>query len=256
MITIKKPEEIEILRDGGRRHAEILRKIAQIIKPGIETKSLNDLALELVAKNGDTPSFLHYRPRGAKREYPDGLCVSVNDEIVHGISSENNKIIKGGDLVSIDLGLTHKGLITDAAITVIAGKGTKREVDMVKVNREALDFAISKALAGADLNVMGKAIEEYVKPYKFAIFEELGGHGVGYSVHEDPHIFNIDIGDTGIILKPNMVLAIEPQLGLGGKEIRLGSDGYTYLTKDGSKSSHFEHTVVIREKGSAEVLTL
>lgn len=254
MITIKTKEEIEILREGGKRHAYILNEIAKSVFPGVSTLTLNNLADKLIKEGGDTPAFLNYKPYGAKRPYPASLCVSINDEIVHGIPNENPKILKEGDIVSLDLGLTHKGLITDMAITVPVGEVRKEIKELLEVTKKALFKGIKMARGNARTGDIGFAIQSFVDPYGFGLVRELSGHGVGYKVHEDPYVPNFGVKGKGEKLVPGMVIAIEPMVNLGTEKIVLDSDGYTYKTRDGKASAHFEHTVLIRE-GDAEILT-
>jgi methionyl aminopeptidase len=254
MITIKTKEEIAILREGGKRHAEILRQLAAMVRPGIHSQELEDAARKLIAEGGDKPAFLNYRPGGAKRPYPAALCVSLNDEIVHGIPNETDKVLKEGDIVSLDLGLTHKGMITDASVTVPVGEISPELEELIEVTHKALNAGIKAAKGGKRVGDISNAIELIAAPYKYGVVEELAGHGVGYDVHEDPYIPNIGDSGKGEILKPGMVLAIEPMFNLGTKDIKLDEDGYTYRTADGSPSAHFEHTIVITKSG-AEVIT-
>lgn len=249
MVTIKTAEEIEILKEGGARHAAILREIVAMVKPRVTTKELDDAARELVRAGGDEPSFLDYQPDGAKRPYPATLCVSINDEVVHGIPNEHPRTLQEGDIVSLDLGIIHKNLITDSAVTVSVGKIDDQSRELLRVTKEALYKGIEAAQAGNTIGDIGHAIETYVAPSGFSHAEGLAGHGVGYSVHEDPYVPNTGKKGTGIRLKPGMVIAIEPMLNLGTGKIKLDSDGYTYRTKDGKRSAHFEHTIVITENG-------
>lgn len=250
MIRLKTAEEIQTLREGGRRLAFILQALAEMVRPGLSTDELNRRGEELAREGGDKPAFLGYKPSGAKRPYPASVCVSVNDEIVHGVPNEDLQILKEGDIVSIDMGLVHKGLITDAALTVPVGAVPAEVAALLRVTKSALSIGIGAARAGAHVGDIGAAIEEYVKPHNFGIIRELSGHGVGYEVHEDPYVPNWGKKGDGEVLRPGMVIAIEPMLTLGGSEISLAKDGYTYVTKDGSMSAHFEHTVAITEKGS------
>lgn len=254
MITIKTKEDISILREGGRRHADILRKVAALVKPGISAKELNDAAHKMVKEGGDTSAFLDYQPYGADRPYPASLCVSVNDEVVHGIPNEAEKILKEGDIVSLDLGLIHDELITDSAVTVAVGTISPEKEQLLKVTKEALLAGIKAAKGGKRVGDIGNAISRIAAQYKYGVVEELSGHGVGYSVHEDPYIPNYGDAGKGEVLRPGMVLAIEPMFNLGSKHITLDADGYTYRTADGKASAHFEHTILIT-KGDAEILT-
>jgi len=253
VITIKTKEEIEILREGGRRLAFILQEVAKLAKPGVSTLELNALAEKLVADNGDKASFLNYKPKGM-RPYPASICVSVNDEIVHGIPNESPKILKEGDIVSLDMGLTHKGLITDSAITIPVGKIDAEIQKLLDTTKSALYAGIKAVKADKHVGDIGFAVERVAKANGYGVVEDLCGHGVGYSVHEDPYIPNYGERGAGDKLKSGMVLAIEPMFNLGGKEIILAEDGWTYKTKDGKRSAHFEHTIVVTSKG-AEIIT-
>ena len=253
-INLKTKEDIEILREGGKRHAFILREVAKATRPGVSTKELDDLAARLIEEGGDKAAFLGYKPYGAKREYPASLCVSVNDAVVHGIPNEEPYILKEGDIVSLDLGIVHKGLITDMAITVPVGKIDTEAKNLLKATKTALDKGVSMAKPGNTTGHIGEAIETYIAPLGYGIVEELAGHGVGYKVHEDPYVPNYGIAGEGENLVPGLVIAIEPIINEGTERIFLDKDGYTYRTKDGKRSAHFEVTVVITEKG-CEVLT-
>lgn len=254
-VTIKTKEEIEILREGGKRLALILRAVAEAVRPGISTVELDNLARKLAEDGGDKPAFLNYQPKGAKRPYPASLCVSINDEIVHGIPNEVSKILKNGDIVSLDMGLVHNGLFTDSAVTVGVGQIDEEGKLLMETTKQALTEGIKAAKEGNYVRDISYAIEKYVRPKRYGIVEELCGHGVGYKIHEDPFVPNYCLEEKGEKLKAGMVLAIEPMLNEGSKHVILDADGYTYRTKDGKRSAHFEHTIVITKNG-AEILTL
>ncbi len=246
-ISIKTKEEIEILKEGGKRHSFILKKISEMVRPGITTQVLEDHARKLIEEGGDKPAFLNYKPRGAKRPYPAALCVSVNNEIVHGIPNEDPIVLQDGDIVSIDLGLIHNGLITDGAITVPVGKVSKEDKKLMEDCKEALHLGIKQAIGGGHIGDIAHAIGTFARERGYGICQGLSGHGVGYKVHEDPYVPNE--GRKGQLekLKPGMVIAIEPMLTLGTDQIVLAKDGYTYKTKDGSNAAHFEHTIAITD---------
>ncbi|MEK7582153.1 MAG: type I methionyl aminopeptidase [Patescibacteria group bacterium] len=252
MITIKSKQEWTVLREGGKRLAVILRQVAANVRPGITTLVLDQLAEKLIRETGDEPAFLRYQPWGAQYPYPASLCVSVNNEVVHGIP--DTTILKEGDIVSLDFGVRHRGLITDAAVTVPVGKIDARTQKLIDITKEALDVGIKAVRPGGFVGDIGKAIEKYVAPHKFGIVKKLGGHGVGYEVHEEPYIPNFKTKGNGPKLKPGMVIALEPMLNAGTDDVYLDKDGYTFKTADGKKSAHFEHTVLITED-SAEILT-
>lgn len=253
MIIIKTPQEIEILREGGRRLATILHKVKDKVASGVSTKELDAYAEELIREGGDVPAFLNYRPEGAPTPFPASLCVSVNDEVVHGIPNPN-RILKEGDIVCIDLGLKHKGLFTDMALTVPVGKVSHASAKLIDTTRKALEVGISAAYGGNTVGDIGHAIESFVRPHKYGIVEVLSGHGVGRAIHEDPYIPNFGKAGKGVKLVPGMVVALEPMLNNGTKNVTLDDDGYTFRTADGKKSAHFEHTILITD-GEPEILT-
>jgi len=255
MIRIKNPEEIEILREGGKRLAEILSILGGLVKPGISALFLEEEAQRLIKEGGDTPAFLGYKPQGAKRPFPAALCVSINDEIVHGIPNETEKILREGDIVSLDFGIAHRGLITDAAITVAVGAIDDEAKELMDVTKKALDAGIKSALPGNTIGDIGDAISSVVKTSPFSLADDLVGHGVGYAVHEDPYVPNFGIKGEGEKLIPGLVIALEPMVNIGKSGIKISSDGYTISTRDGSRSAHFEHSIAITEKGNI-ILTL
>ncbi|TSC77870.1 MAG: Uncharacterized protein G01um101424_4 [Parcubacteria group bacterium Gr01-1014_24] len=256
MIIIKTPEEIEILREGGRHLATVLYKVKEKILPGVATKDLDLYAEKLIKDMGDSPAFLNYRPAGAKVPFPASLCVSINDEVVHGIPSEG-RILKEGDIVALDLGLKHKGLFTDMALTVPVGAVSARNQKLIEVTEQALQMGIDAARAGNTIGDISNSIENFVrsrKEGKYGIVEVLSGHGVGRAIHEDPYIPNFGKKETGAKLVPGMVMALEPMINNGTKNVTLDTDGYTFRTADGKNSAHFEHTVLITED-EPEILT-
>ncbi len=256
MIIIKTKEEIEILREGGRRLATVLHKVKDMVAPGVTTQELDQYAFKLIKDMGDFPAFLNYRPEGADTPFPASLCVSVNNEVVHGIPNKT-RVLKEGDVVSIDLGLKHKGLFTDMAMTVPVGAVSAGVEALLRKTEQALMVGIDAAVGGNKTGDIGYAIESFVKAdknQKYGIVEVLSGHGVGRAIHEDPYIPNFGKKNTGDKLQPGMVVAIEPMLNMGTKHVTLDPDGYTFRTADGKKSAHFEHTILITE-GEPEILT-
>lgn len=252
-VIIKNTEEIKKLREGGRILAGILDKVAKKVAPGVSTLDLDKYAYELIKSRGDEPAFLNYKPEGADVAYPASLCVSVNNEIVHGIPKAD-KILKEGDIVSLDLGIKHKGLYTDHAVTVPVGKIDKKSQRLLDITHEALLVGIESAIGGNTVGDIGHAIEKFIAR-RYGIVRELSGHGVGKQIHEDPYIPNFGKARNGQKLIPGMVVAIEPMLNIGRASIVNSEDGYTILTADGSRSAHFEHTVLITEN-EAEILTM
>ena len=209
----------------------------------------------MAKEKGDTATLLGYRPRGAKRPYPASVCISLNDEVVHGIPNENPKILKDGDIISFDMCLTHKGMIVDSALTVPVGNIDKETQKLLEATKESLYAGIKAAKGNKNTGDIGYAVERVGKANGFSVVEDLCGHGVGYKVHEDPYVPNYGDRGSGEKLKAGMTLAIEPMFTAGGKDVYLDkTDGYTYKTVDGSLSAHFEHTILITN-GEPEILT-
>jgi methionyl aminopeptidase len=253
-IIIKSQKEIEILREGGKRLAHVLDVVEAAVRPGVSTKELDAIAHSTVLEMGDTPAFLNYQPYGADFPYPGTICLSVNDEIVHGLP-KHERILQEGDIIGLDMGIIHGGLITDSARTVGVGQVSEKAQKLMDTTKKALEIGISAIRLGGHIGDIGFAIEKFAKPFKYGIVRELGGHGVGKQVHEDPYIPNYGTKKgVGAKIKPGMVIAIEPMLNEGKRGIVLDKDGYTYRTADRSLSAHFEHTVAITKDG-AEVLT-
>ncbi len=254
MITIKTPDEIKILETGGKILANVLSSVVDSAKIGITTKELDKLAEKLILEAGGIPAFKGY---GEDNPYPATLCTSVNDEIVHCIPG--SRVLKDGDVLGIDIGMKwpsdETGLFTDHAFTVPIGNVREEVLKLLEVTRGALNKAISIIKPNIYLNEIGSTIEDYVNSHgKYGIVRELVGHGVGYGVHEDPKIPHYKVGKRGELLKPGMVLAIEPMINLGSHDIKFRKNGWDIITKDGSVSAHFEHTIVVTENG-CKVLT-
>lgn len=235
------------MREAGRINAEVLRMLAESVRPGMVEKELDEIVRKEFAKKGVTPTFLGYQG------YPATVCVSINDEIVHGIPGE--RVIQDGDVVSIDLGCTYKGFVGDAAMTVGVGKITAEAERLIQVTEESLWRGIKAARADNRVGHIGAAIQEYVEAQGLAVVREYVGHGIGRQMHEDPQIPNYGPADKGPLLRKGMVIAIEPMVNLGDWRTKRDSDNWTVRTKDGSLSAHFEHTLAITD-GEAEVLTL
>lgn len=252
-IIIKTKEEIEILREGGKRLATVLHKVGDMVKPGISTWELDKYAEKLIKDMGDYPASLHYRPEGASTPFPASLCVSINNEVVHGIPNKN-KILQEGDIVSLDLLLKHKNLFTDMAITVPVGEISASSKKLLKATEDALKIGIAAAIGGNRIGDIGHAVESFARKYKYGVVEVLSGHGVGRAIHEDPYVPNFGKAGTGAKLVPGMVIAIEPMLNSGTKNVVLDKDEWTFRTADGKRSAHFEHTILITE-GEPEILT-
>lgn len=248
MITIKTKEEIEILREGGKILAEVLRKISEFAKPGISTGFLNQKAREMILTRGAKPSFEGYKSSFSNRPYPAAICASLNNVVVHGLPSEK-VILKEGDILKLDLGVKYKNFFTDAAITIGIGKMTDEKNKLINAAKRALELAINEIRPGNHIGDIGYIIENYVEREGLSIVKVLVGHGVGSAVHEEPSIPNYGKIGEGSVLKSGMVLAIEPMVTLESGEVKLSKDGFGYETADGSLSAHFEHTVAVMDNG-------
>ena len=253
-MTIKNDTERANLIEGGKRLAAALEALRAKVAPGVTAEELNTLAEKMIRDGGDEPCFLGYMPEGAKRPYPAALCVSVNDEVVHGIPNESVKVLKNGDIVGLDFGLTHNGVIVDAAITVPVGEVDEITKKLLAATENALAAGIAQAVPGNHIGDISFAIQKEIEGAGFSVVKELGGHGVGDKVHEEPFIPNFGHPGTGPELVEGMVLALEPISSAGKASVVLAPDGYTYRTRDGSRSAHFEHTVLL-EKGKARIIT-
>lgn len=249
MIKLKSEKEIEILKEAGARLAKIMRESEFLAKPGVTTDQVEDYFLDEIKKLGDKPAFLNYTPYGAKRPFPACVCVSINDEIVHGIPNENPKTLKEGDIVTFDAGLIHKGMYVDHATTFAVGEISKEARKLMNVTKDALMAGIKEAKVGNHIGDIGAKIEQIAIKNKLSIVEGLSGHGVGYDIHEDPYVPNEGDKGTGELIEEGLVIAIEPMFSTGSSRITLGKDGYTYLTADGSLSAQFEHTIVVTKDG-------
>lgn len=249
----KTQDEITNLSKAGKVLAEALREIAKLTKPGVSTATLDLAAEKYIRDNSCVPAFLNYSQEGSAYPFPAVLCVSINDEVVHGIPRED-RIIEEGDLVMLDLGLSYNGYFSDAAITVVAGNGDEKGKKLIAATQEAIMAAIKIAKPGATTGDLGAAIEAVGKKYGLGIVEELGGHSLGKVPHEKPFVPNAARAGSGEKLVEGLVLAIEPIFTEGKGDIILGDDEWVYLTADHSRSAETEHTVLITKDG-AEILT-
>jgi methionyl aminopeptidase len=245
-IIIKSEEEIAIMRQAGQIVARVLKTLSENIRPGMKTKELDKIAEKELTRLGAKSSFKGYRG------FPANLCVSVNDEIVHGIPGD--KVLHEGDIVSLDFGAIYNGFQGDAAITVIAGRARPEAEKLIDATRDTLQAGISAARDGATLGDISAAIQNYAESRGYSVVREYTGHGIGRDMHEDPQIPNFGLPGTGPVLKKGMTLAIEPMLNTGSWRTRVAEDNWTVLTADGSLSAHFEHTIAINDN-EAEVLT-
>ena len=248
MVDLKSPREIEIIRRSGIITAQCLEMLKNAVKEGVTTLELDILAESFIRKHGGIPAFLGYRG------YPKTLCVSINEEVVHGIPS-NKRVIKNGDVVGLDMGVILDGYYSDSAVTVTVGTISKEKELLVRITREALYKGIEQAVKGNRIGDVSAAIQKHAESHGFSVVRELTGHGVGRSMHEEPMVPNFVERSPGIRLKPGMVFAIEPMVNIGGFKLELLDDGWTYVTRDRSISAHFEHTIAVTENGPA-ILTL
>lgn len=240
MIRRKTQREIEIIFQAGQIVAEVLRYLQEIITPGISTLDLDKEAESLIHKLGGKPSFKGYGG------YPKNICVSINEQVIHGIPKRSVKI-KEGDIVSIDVGVEYSGYHADSAITIAVGRVSVEAERLLKVGREALDIGISYAKPGNHLSDISHAIESYVLANNMSVVKSFVGHGIGRKLHEEPQIPNFGPPGQGPILEPGFALAIEPMVNLGTEEVLILEDGWTVITKDGKLSCHFEHTVIVQD---------
>ena len=247
MIEIKSPAEIEIMRRASGVVAKVLLQLKDKVKPGVSTAELDSFAKERVLELGAVPAFLGYRG------YPATLCVSINEEIVHGIPSPK-RLIREGDIVSLDMGAVFGGFYGDAALTVAAGKVQPPAQRLMDITRRSLEIALSKVKAGVRLGEVSHAVEAFAEENGMSVVREFTGHGIGRHLHEEPSIPNFGRPDSGPVLKAGMTLAIEPMLCLGGAEVVVKNDGWTAVSADGSLAAHYEHTVAVTEDG-CEILS-
>lgn len=252
MIIIKTLDEIKIMREGGKVLANIIKQVSDAVRPGIATKCLDELCEELILKYGAKSAFKNYKAEGFSRAYPSSLCVSVNEEIVHAVPSD--RILKQGDIVSLDCGIWYSGLCVDMAVTVPVGKIAPEAGRLIRITKKAFKRGLKKIRPGNTIGDIGNTIQRYVEDQGFNVIRDLVGHGVGKKLHEDPEIPNFGKRHHGLILKPGMTLAIEPMVVMGGWQVKTGKDGFGIKTLDNSLSAHFEHTVAVTENG-CEVLT-
>ncbi len=242
MIEIKTPAEIESMRKASRVVAEVLKELKPLVKPGVTTAELDKFAERRVRELGAVPAFLGYRG------YPATLCVSINEEIVHGIPSPK-RTVRAGDIVSLDMGAVIEGFYGDAAVTVAAGAISPQARRLMEVTSRSLDEALAAVRAGARLGDVCHAVEKYAVANGMSVVREFTGHGIGRHLHEEPSIPNFGRPGSGPVLKAGMTLAIEPMLCLGGADVVVKNDGWTAVSADGSLAAHYEHTIAVTEDG-------
>ncbi len=247
MIVLKSPRELGLMRRGGHILADVMERLRTFVEPGMTTQEIDEEVEAYIRKRGAQPAFKGYRG------FPATVCVSINDEVVHGIPSPHRRI-KDGDIIGLDLGCIVEGYYADCAFTLAVGEVPPRVQELLDVTRESLDLAIAECRPGRRLFDISHAVQRHVEAHGFGVVRQFVGHGIGRELHEDPQIPNFGDPGRGPKLKPGMVLAIEPMVTLGHWEVRILDDRWTAVTVDGSLAAHFEHTIAISEQGP-EVLT-
>jgi len=248
VIVIRSPEEIAVLREANRIVARILNELADDVRAGVSTETLDAKAERLMVKAGGKPAFKGYRG------YPKSICASINDQVVHGIPS-SDVVLENGDIISIDIGIVYRGYVGDTAATFAVGEICEENERLIRVTRESLYAGIRQARAGKRLSDISHAVQTHVENGGFSVVRDFVGHGIGQKMHEEPQIPNFGRPHMGPRLEPGMVLAIEPMVNAGAYEVRVLGDRWTAVTKDGRPSAHFEHSVVVTD-GEAEILSL
>jgi methionyl aminopeptidase len=252
VIYIKTKKEIDFIRDSCRIVAETLRLVANNVRPGVETIELDRIAEEYIFSNNAKAAFKGYSQAGSY-DYPASICVSIDDEVVHGIPG--NRVLKEGEIVSIDVGVLKNGYFGDAALSVAVGKISPDKQKLLDVTEKSLYEGINEATLGNRVHDISFAVQKYVEAHGFSIVKDLCGHGVGKFLHEEPAVPNYGVRGTGPKLKKGMTIAIEPMVNTGTYKVKTAKDGWTVLTQDGLPSAHFEHTVLV-SNGSPEILTV
>lgn len=247
-VSIKSAREIELMREAGKRLAHVHQELGNAIRPGMSTLEVDALGEKLIRDCGCIPNFLHYNG------YPASICVSVNDEVVHGIPKKD-RYLKEGDIVSLDAGLIYKGYHSDAARTHVVGKVSEEAMKLMEVTKQSFFEGIKMAKEGNHLFDISAAIDSYVSGFGYGIVRDLVGHGIGTALHEDPQIPNFSQKRKGVRLQAGMTLAIEPMVNAGTWQVNFLRDGWTVVTKDGSLSAHYENTILVTD-GEPEILTL
>ncbi|MCX7718522.1 MAG: type I methionyl aminopeptidase [Candidatus Sumerlaeaceae bacterium] len=240
-VVLKSASELKRMRAGGAILKRVVDHVAGLVRPGVTTAELDEVAHRLILEAGATPACLGYHG------FPASICTSVNAEIVHGIPS--HRVLQEGDIVSIDCVLLYDGLYTDMAVTVPVGRISHEAQTLLRVTKESLQRAIKQARPGRYVGDISVAVQRHVEAHGFSVIREYAGHGVGHAVHEEPAVFNFGLPKRGPLLCPGLVLAIEPMVSVGNWKTRVLEDGWTVVTTDGSLSAHFEHTVAVTENG-------
>lgn len=251
MILIKTSEEIEIMRQAGKILSEVMKKVALHVQQGVSTLEMDKLVEELIIQAGAQPGFKGYKSGG--KPYPAALCASVNNQVVHALPRKD-KILKNGDIIGLDAGVKYQGYYSDMAVTVGVGQISPQAKKLIQTTKQSLEIAIKNIKPDIHLGDISWLIQSFVEKNGFSVVRQLCGHGIGKDLHEEPNVFNYGDKGTGPLLKPGMVLAIEPMVNVGNWKVKTQDDDWTIVTEDGSLSAHFEHTILVTEKG-AEVLT-
>ena len=250
-VSCKSAGELALMRESGRIVSEVLTLIGSHVRPGVTTGELDAMAEEYIRAQGGVPAFKGYGP-DKRNLFPATLCVSIDDIVVHGIPG--GRILEEGQVVSVDVGVKKNGWFGDAARTFPVGRTTEEKARLLRVTEESLAAGIAQAVAGNHLYDISAAVQRHVEAAGFSVVRDLVGHGIGKQLHEEPAVPNYGVAGTGLVLKDNMVLAIEPMVNAGTYVVRLDEDGWTVRTSDGRPSAHFEHTVVVKQ-GAADILT-
>jgi methionyl aminopeptidase len=254
MVTLKTTAELAAMRQAGRVVARTLQRVAEAARPGVRLSKLDEIATDSIAEHGAKPSFLHYHPPFAPYPFPAVLCLSVNEVIVHGIP--DGRVLREGDVLSVDCGAVVAGYHGDAAVTVPVGRADEAATRLIDTTRAALDAGVAAAVAGARLGDLAHAVERVGRAAGYGILDDHTGHGIGQAMHEDPPVPNTGRPGRGMVLREGLVLAIEPMFLEGGRDsYRLLADGWSVATDDGSRAAHWEHTVAVTADGPT-VLTL
>ncbi len=256
MALIKTDKEIDSMRRGGALLSRALKAAVDAVAPGVTLRELDTIGERVILDGGGTPSFKGYQPSPSTPAFPSTICISVNEEVVHGLGNRD-RILKEGDIVGLDIGCWYEGLCTDMAVTVPVGQVSDEAMKLMEVTRASLMAGVAAAKVGNEIKDISRAIEAYVTPHGYGIVRALVGHGVGHAVHESPHVPNF-VSDRypHVMIEDRMCLALEPMLGMGGDyHVDTAKDGWSIVMSDGSLGAHFEVTIVITKEGGAEILT-
>ena len=255
MSLTKTDKEIDSMRRGGHLLSRALKAVVDAVRPGVMLRELDQIGERVIREGGGTPSFKGYQPSPEDTPFPSTICISVNEEIVHGLGNRDH-VLREGDVVGLDIGCWFEGLCTDMAVTVPVGQVSSEATKLMEVTKASLLAGVAAAKVGNEIKDISRAIEEYVKPHGYGIVRALVGHGVGHQVHESPHVPNY-VSDRypKVMIEDGMCLALEPMIALGTHEVETGEDGWCIVMKDRSVGAHFEVTIAITKEGGAEILT-